>query len=74
MRNPVPSRIRTEGAATPSPEVERAKTLYLQSLRRRVRDGSYLTGRRVDTALQRLLQAVRDDLPDETGDAPAGEA
>ncbi len=64
MKDPVPPMIRTgRPAAAPSPEVARARGLYLQALRERVQDGSYFTPRRVDTALRRMLQAIRDDLP-----------
>jgi hypothetical protein len=43
--------------------VARARELYIHTLRSRVRDGSYFTPRRVDTALRRMFQAIRDDLP-----------
>lgn len=66
MKSPVPTKVRTKPEAPPSPEVARAKALYLRALRRRVADGTYLTPRREDTALQRLLEAVREDLPDDT--------
>jgi hypothetical protein len=64
MKDPVPPTIRTGRARTPaSPEVERVKSLYLESLRNRVRDGTYFTPHRVDMALKRMFQAIRDDLP-----------
>ena len=65
MNNPVPSTLRPKARPAPSPEVARAKALYLRALGRRVREGSYLTPRRLDTALSRLLEAAREDLPDE---------
>jgi hypothetical protein len=64
MKDPVPPTVRTGRARTPpSPEVERVKALYLQTLRTRVREGTYFTPRRVDLALKRMFQAIRDDLP-----------
>jgi hypothetical protein len=64
MRKPVASAHRP-GRAEPAPsaEVRRVRDLYLRELRTRLEDGSYLTSRRVDLALDRLLRAVRDDLP-----------
>ena len=41
------------------------KALYLRALRARVRDGTYFTPARVDTALRRMLDAVREDMPDD---------
>jgi hypothetical protein len=63
MSDPARLKVRTGPAARPSSEVARARILYLASLRERIRDGTYLTRERVDRALQRMLQAVRDDLP-----------
>ena len=65
MNNPVPPTVRPKVRCAPSPGVARAKALYLRTLKRRLEEGSYLTPRRVDTALARLLEAVREDLPDE---------
>ena len=65
MKNSVPPTVRTRVAPGASPEVARARALYFKALKRRVEDGSYLTPRRLDTALERLLQAVKDDLPDD---------
>jgi hypothetical protein len=66
MRLPVKPAIRTERpTGAPGPEVARARALYMQALKARVRDGSYFTDRRVETALRRLLAAVREDLPGE---------
>lgn len=63
MNDPVTPKVRTGRAAPRSPEVARAKTLYLRALRDRVREGAYFTPRRVDLALRRMLQQVKDDLP-----------
>ena len=63
MSDPARLKVRTGPTARPSSEVARARILYLASLRERIRDGTYLTRERVDRALQRMLQAVRDDLP-----------
>ena len=64
MREPLPQPIRLHTAPEgPSPEIARVKDLYLRALRARVRDGSYFTEDRVRTAVDRLLKAVRDDLP-----------
>jgi hypothetical protein len=64
MKDPVPPTVRNgRAAAPPSPEVERVKALYLRALRSRVREGTYFTPRRVDLALKRMFQAIRDDLP-----------
>lgn len=64
MKDPVPPMVRTGRPATrPSPEVARVRSLYLHTLRVRLRDGTYFTPRRVDTALRRMFQAIRDDLP-----------
>ena len=65
MNDPVTPKVRTGRATGPSPEVARAKALYLRTLRSRLEDGSYMSPRRVDTALQRLLDAVREDLPED---------
>ena len=65
MNNPVPPTVRLRVERAPSPEVARAKALYLRALRHRLAEGSYLTPRRLDTALARLLEEVREDLPDE---------
>jgi hypothetical protein len=45
------------------------KALYLRALRARIRDGTYFTPARIDTALRRMLDAVREDMPDETEEA-----
>ncbi len=66
MKTPVPLKVRPKAAPVPSPEVVRAKALYLRALRRRVLEGTYLTPRREETALERLLLAVREDLPNES--------
>ena len=65
MNNPARLKVRTGPAARPSAEVSRARILYLESLRARILDGTYMTPERVDRALQRMLQAVRDDLPED---------
>jgi hypothetical protein len=65
MTDPAPQAIRSRTAARPSAEVERVKALYVQGLKARVRDGSYFTPERVDRALDRLLEAVRQDLPED---------
>jgi len=63
MNEPARLKVRTGPATRRSAEVARARALYLRTLRQRVRDGSYFTPERVDRALARLLQAARDDLP-----------
>jgi len=45
----------------PSAEVVRVRTLYLATLRRRVRDGSYFTPARIRSAMDRLFQSLADD-------------
>ena len=52
---PVPETLPAQG------EVARVRRLYLASLRRRVRSGSYLTPERVRTAMERLFQSLADD-------------
>ncbi len=65
MGEPLPPSIRLGRApGGPSFEVARVKALYLRALRARIRDGSYLTEERTRTAVDRLIQAVRDDLPE----------
>jgi hypothetical protein len=69
MHDPVPPILRTGRAARgPSTEVARARSLYLRELRARVQDGTYFTPGRVDTAMKRLFQAIRDDLPEDPVD------
>jgi len=64
MHDPVPPMLRKgRAAAGPSSEVARARSLYLRELRARIQEGTYFTPGRIDTAMQRLFQAVRDDLP-----------
>ena len=63
MQEPATPSIRTGRGHGPSREVARVKALYLRALKARVRDGSYFTPERVDRALARLLDAVRQDLP-----------
>lgn len=64
MKSTTRPKVRPQrGTGGPCPEVARARALYLRELRRKVRDGSWLTPRRVETALLRMLRAVRDDLP-----------
>ncbi len=64
MHDPVPPMIRKpRAAAPPSSEVARARSRYLRELRARVQAGTYLSSGRVDTAMKRLFQAIRDDLP-----------
>ena len=65
MNEPARLRVRTGSTARPSVEVVRARARYLQTLQERLRDGTYMTRERVDRALQRMLQAVRDDLPED---------
>jgi hypothetical protein len=65
MNEPARLKVRTGSTARPSIEVAQARARYLQSLRERLRDGTYMTRARVDRALQRMLQAVRDDLPED---------
>jgi hypothetical protein len=65
MNDPVTPKVRTGRATEPSQEVAHAKALYLKALKSRLQDGSYMSPRRVDTALQRLLDAVREDLPED---------
>lgn len=69
MSEPVPPMLRKGRAPRgPSSEVARVRSLYLEELRARVRDGTYFTRGRVDTAMKRLFQAVRDDLPQDPVD------
>jgi hypothetical protein len=65
MHEPSRLKVRTGRSPRPSAEVSRARILYLETLRERIRDGTYMTPERVDRALQRMLQAVRDDLPED---------
>ena len=65
MNEPARLRIRTGPATRPSAEVARARTLYLRTLQERIRNGTYFTRDRIDRALDRMLQAVRDDLPED---------
>ncbi len=66
MRHPVTPAIRTDRAPGGGcPEVARARALYMEALRARVRNGSYFTDHRVETALRRMIAALRDDLPPE---------
>ena len=66
MHDPVRPMVRTgRAAAAPSPEVARARSLYLRELRARIQAGTYFTPGRVDTAMKRLFQAVSDDLPED---------
>jgi hypothetical protein len=56
--------VRLRGAPrTTSPELARARALWLAALRRRVEDGSYFTPARIARAMECLLGSVRDDLP-----------
>jgi hypothetical protein len=64
MKIPVPPKVRTRRAPGPSPEVARVKALYLRALRARLRDGTYATEQRVRVALDRMVDALRDDLPE----------
>jgi len=62
VRKPVAPPMRPEPAPpAASEEVARVKFLYLERIRARILDGSYLSPRRVETALDRLLRSVGEE-------------